>query len=434
MLDAYTRVAVHAHEKTNCLTEVMVPSARSWLTDGSINLASGPLAGVPISLKDTIDVGGYDSTTGISSYVTADRKGRPADGAHVRLLKDAGAIPYVKTNVPITMLSFEATNDVWGQSTNPYNERYTPGGSTGGEAALLALGGRVGIGSDVAGSVRVPAHFSGIYALRCSTGRWPKAGGTTPMLGQDGVPSVNSPMARTLDDLAYFTRAVVGMKPWVYDYTCHPLAWRDDMAARYADPERKLRVGVFRTDGVVDPSPACRRALEATEAALRAAGHTVVEVAPPDPYHALRLASILLCHDGLGTVMSPFRPGEFNDPGTAQMVRFMRLPGPLKFFYRLWVRYVRRDPIWAGLLDLWSHKSAFEVWSLNAQREAYRARWFQWWDEVDVDCLIAPPNATPAVPHGGMHDAFSSCGYTFLFNLVSSALLDPLCWKGANVL
>ncbi|KAF4125205.1 Asp-tRNAAsn/Glu-tRNAGln amidotransferase A subunit or related amidase [Geosmithia morbida] len=422
ILETYTKVAVKAHEKTNCVTEVMVPSAREWVADGSVNLR-GPLAGIPISLKDTINVGGYDSTTGMSRFVG---NAKPVDGSHVRLLKDAGAIPYVKTNIPITLLSFESTNDIWGRCTNPYNAAYSPGGSTGGEAALLAMGGRIGIGSDVAGSVRVPAHFSGVYSLRCSTGRWPKAGGTTPMQGQDGVPSVNSPMARTLDDLAYFTRSVVGMQPWKYDCTCHPLAWRADVEAEYADPARKLRVGVLRTDGVVDPSPACRRALDMAEVALRGAGHEIVDVSPPSPYEALRLASILLCHDGLRTVLSLLRPGEWNDPGTAQMVGYMRLPRPVRYLHYLWVKYVRGDAVWAGLLDSWSPKSAYEVWGLNARREAYRQEWSEWWDGVDVDFILTTPNATPAVPHGAMHDVVSSCGYTFLFNLVGLlSLLHP---------
>ena len=80
------------------------------------------------------------------------------DSALIRLLKDAGAVPFVKTNVPITLLSFESTNDVFGRTTNPHSKDYSPGGSTGGEAALLAYGGsRLGIGTDVAGSVRAPA-------------------------------------------------------------------------------------------------------------------------------------------------------------------------------------------------------------------------------------------------------------------------------------
>lgn len=297
-LRTYTKVALNAHARTNCLTEIMVADAEKWLTDGSINF-KGPLAGIPVSVKDTVDVAGYDSSVGVSINVG---NALPVDGATARLLKDAGAIPYVKTNVPITLLSFESSNDVWGQSTNPYNSKYTPGGSTGGEGALLALGGRIGIGSDVAGSVRCPAHFSGIYALKCSTGRWLKAGVHTSMPGQDGVPAVYSPMARTLNDLAYFTRAVIQMKPWTYDHSCHPLPWRSDVEQEYA--AKALRIGILRTDGVVDPSPACRRALELTEAALRKAGHEVVEIDPPSPYEGLCLASILLNSDGLETAMS----------------------------------------------------------------------------------------------------------------------------------
>jgi Asp-tRNA(Asn)/Glu-tRNA(Gln) amidotransferase A subunit family amidase len=122
----------------------MISSAENWTMDGSINL-KGPLAGIPISLKDSIVVGGYDTSVGYSSNV--GNMGEK-DGAMVRILKDAGAVPYVKTNLPITLLSFESTNDVWGRCTNPHNNKYSPGGSTGGEAALLAAGGgRIGIGS-----------------------------------------------------------------------------------------------------------------------------------------------------------------------------------------------------------------------------------------------------------------------------------------------
>lgn len=425
LLHTYGKVALKAHEKTNCVTEVMLTDAENWVKDGSINL-KGPLAGIPVSLKDTLDVGGYDSTVGVSRWANNPKV---MDGPHTRLLKDAGAVPYVKTNVPITLLSFESSNDVWGQTANPYNKKYTAGGSTGGEGALLALGGRIGVGSDVAGSVRCPAHFSGIYSLKCSTGRWPKSGASTSTPGNDGVPSVLSPMARTLNDLTYFTRSLIQMKPWKYCYTVHPLAWREEAEKEYAD-KKKLRIGVFRTDGVIDPSPACKRALETTEEALRRAGHEMVEINPPSPYRGLKLASILLNNDGTKTATSAMRWSEWNDLGVAQMVFYMNLPRPIKYLHYLWVRYVRRDPIWAGLLRQWHPKSGKETWDLLAQREAYRREWFDWWNSVDVDFLIAPPNATPAVPHGGMHDAVSSCGYTFLFNLVSShspyTKLDPI--------
>jgi amidase len=121
-------------------------------------------------------VKGYDACIGYSAWC---KKPAVQDGALVRCLKDAGAIPFVKTNVPDSLLSFESYNDVWGRTVNPHNNGYSPGGSSGGESALLAAGGSIiGVGSnskfhvltvgtDVAGSVRVPAHFCGIYTIKC---------------------------------------------------------------------------------------------------------------------------------------------------------------------------------------------------------------------------------------------------------------------------
>lgn len=414
ILRAYGKVAIEAQNKTNCVTEILFPEAEEW-AEKEINL-KGPLAGIPVSLKDSIAVKGFDTSVGYSCNT-----GKPwaDDGAMVKILKDAGAVPFVKTNLPTTLLSFESTNDVWGRCTNPHNNKYSPGGSTGGEAALLAFGGsRIGIGSDVAGSVRAPAHFSGCYSLRCSTGRWPKMGMNTSMPGQEGIPSVFSPMARTLNDLTYFTRSFIGMKPWKYDHTVHPLEWRDNVETEYKE-KKKFRVGVMRTDGVVAPSPACARALEQVSSALSSKGHEVFDITPPSPYEALVIASQLLNADGCRMFSSFFRTGEWNDPGAAQMKFYIELPRPIKYLYYLWVKYVRRDDIWAGLLRNWHEKSAFENWQLVSKREAFKSKWHAWWqEEAKMDFMITVPNATPALPHDGMKDAVSSCGYTFLFNLL----------------
>jgi Asp-tRNA(Asn)/Glu-tRNA(Gln) amidotransferase A subunit family amidase len=142
------------------------------------------------------------------------------DSALVCLLRDASAVPFVKTNVPITLLSFESYSDVFGRTTSPHRSTHSPGGSTGGEAALLAYGGsRLGIGTDVAGSVRVPAHYSGVYTIKASTGRFVKTGSASSMPGQEGVGPVYSPMTRTLEDLEMFWKAIISMKPWTYDPT-----------------------------------------------------------------------------------------------------------------------------------------------------------------------------------------------------------------------
>ena len=215
VLLVYSKKALDAHRKTNCLTEVMISEAQTLARECN---RAGPLAGVPISLKDTVGVAGFASCMGYSSpsRLVPFQK----DAAIVRLLRDAGAYPFVKTNVPTTLLSFESVSDVWGRTANPYSAKHSPGGSTGGEAALLALGGsRLGIGTDVAGSVRIPAHYSGIYTIKASTHRFPKSGNATSTVGQEGVAPVYSPMTRNLEDLETFWRAVVGMKPWDYDHS-----------------------------------------------------------------------------------------------------------------------------------------------------------------------------------------------------------------------
>ena len=213
ILLAYSKMTLDAHRKTNCLTEVMISEAEAFARACD---KAGPLAGMPVSLKDTVGVAGFASCIGFSE--TLWNAPFSKDAAIVRLLRDAGAYPFVKTNVPITLLSFESCSDVWGRTTNPYSSRHSPGGSTGGEAALLALGGsRLGIGTDVAGSVRIPAHYSGIYTIKASIHRFLKAGNASAMVGQEGIPPVYSPMTRTLEDLETFWRVVVGMKPWEYD-------------------------------------------------------------------------------------------------------------------------------------------------------------------------------------------------------------------------
>ncbi|KIM42466.1 hypothetical protein M413DRAFT_134551 [Hebeloma cylindrosporum] len=408
ILTAYGKKALRAHEVTNCLTEVMISAAMGWARESNTQC---PLAGIPVSLKDTVGVKDWDGCIGYTAWV-----GRPAqkDSALVRLLRDAGAVPFVKTNVPITLLSFESASDVFGRTINPHKQTHSPGGSTGGEAALLAYGGsRIGIGTDVAGSVRVPAHYSGVYTVKASIGRFLKMGSSTSMPGQEGVAPVYSPMARTLEDLEYFWKAIVSMEPWKYDHSCLPIPWRNiDLT------KKPLTWGVMWDDGVVLPSPACKRALDLVVDTLRKYGHEVVDINPPSPYEGLKLGSRLILADGGKTATAPMRAFESNDPGMVQAMRMFGLPSFLRKLYMLYVRYIKRDEVYAGLLDGWHAKPVVEFWPLVAKREEYKAQWWAFWQEKKLDFVLTVPNALPAVPHGGMKNGFSSCGYTFLFNLL----------------
>ncbi|RVD86816.1 uncharacterized protein DFL_005073 [Arthrobotrys flagrans] len=416
VLRAYGKKSILAHEATNCLTEVMIKEMEEYVEGKEF---TGPLAGVPISVKDTVGIKGFDYCIGYSSLVNKPAK---IDSPLTRLLKDAGCVPYVKTNVPITLLSFESTNDVFGRTSNPHNKAYSPGGSTGGESALLAYGGsRIGIGTDVAGSVRVPAHWAGVYTVRAATGRFMKSMNNTSMAGQEGVLAVYSPMARTNEDLIYFWRSYLAMKPWNYDHHTHPIPWREEEFE--AGRSGKLKYAVLRDDGVVTPAPACARALDSVVDVLRESGEEVVELDPkdvPSPYEGLKLASILLNNDGGKTYESFFTSYfEYNDAGVANMSTWFKMPWLFKKFYVWWVRYIQGDELWAGLVDThWREQTTVEQWKLVSHREDYRYRWHKMLNDLGIDVLLTVPNATPAVPEDGMATAVSSCGYTFLFNLL----------------
>lgn len=175
--------------------------------------------------------------------------------------------------------------------------------------------------------------------------------------------------------------------------------------------------------GVVPPTPAIERAVSTTVAALTAAGHTVSEITPPaaaDPFTGLNLASQLLNSDGCVTFNSHRHSFEPSDPGADQLTRIAKLPRFLRYLYSLYVQYIRRDPAWATLIRAFSPKSAADQWKLVAKREAFRATWHAWWDaeSQQYDFILCPANATPALPHRAMRDAVSSCGYTFLWNLL----------------
>lgn len=407
VLLAYSKRALAIQKECNPLTEILI--------DESIQLAkrvnkTGPLAGFPVSLKDTVAVTGYDASLG---YTKKCFQPITKDAPLVQLLKDAGALPYVKTNVPYTLLSFECYNDVWGTTENPHVKGFGPGGSTGGEACLLAAGGsRLGIGTDVAGSVRMPSHSSGSYAIKCSTTRFPEVGNITPTPGMDGIASVYSPMARTLPDLTFFLRTIIDMKPWEYDNTVAPIPWRD------VQLPKKLKIGVISNDGVVTPSPACARALGMTVDALKKQGHQVVEFNPPSPLRALRIGSQLLCSDGGEIPLREQAFGEHNDAGFGRVVFALRLPRILTKIYAWYLEHIRGDKVWATLVRDWNVKTATEAWDLIAERQAYMREFFEAWKEQGIDFLITVPNATPALPHKSLYDSISSCGYTFLFNVL----------------
>src|SRR2546422_1012873 len=161
---------------------------------------TGPLHGVPLTVKDTIDTQGLRTTSGtrIRAHHVPDR-----DATVVARLKAAGAIILGKTNTPEMAIPYETDNPVFGRTNNPHALGRTPGGSSGGEAAAIAAGlTPAGIGSDLSGSIRVPAHFCGIVGLKPTTGLVPMDGHTPSATGLLSLGACIGPMARTVADLS----------------------------------------------------------------------------------------------------------------------------------------------------------------------------------------------------------------------------------------
>lgn len=209
--EVFLKQALKAHAATNCISEFLPNnSATSHEKD------TRPLLGVPISIKDTCDYEGTDSTLGYSRNVN---KPVSSHAVIVQMLLDAGATIHTKTTVPTGLVSLETDSDLFGYCSNPYNPGFASGASTGGGAALLAYGGsKIEIGSDFGGSLRIPAHFNGLYTIKSSQGRFPARGMVPFAPGLQGISLITSPMAQTLEDLTEFCHRFVDLEPWT---RCH---------------------------------------------------------------------------------------------------------------------------------------------------------------------------------------------------------------------
>src|ERR1700678_2153538 len=183
-------------------------SAEAALSSSAKSNSIGPLHGVPISIKSSIDVEGLPSECG-----SALRKGNvPSEDAPlVKRLRAAGAIILGNTNVPEFLMAYETDNLLYGRTNNPWDLSRTPGGSSGGEAAAIAAGCSAGgVGSDGGGSIRIPAHYTGICGLKPTPGRIPSTGHYPASAGPFTQMGVVGPLARTVADLTALFKVLAG--------------------------------------------------------------------------------------------------------------------------------------------------------------------------------------------------------------------------------
>ncbi len=250
---------------------------------------NGPLHGVPFSIKDSIDVEGVRSTAG-----TLGRKKAAAahqDATLVARLRQAGAIPIAKTNLPDLLFAFESDNLIFGRTNNPYDLTRSPGGSSGGEAALLAAcGSPLGLGSDALGSVRVPAAFCGIASIKPTSGRLPRTGHVP--LASTWIEAVwqMGPMSRYVEDLTLAMQLLAA--PDGEDFTSPPVPLFD------APELRKLRVAFFTSNGFVQCERPIENAITRCARFLTRIGLAVEETRPPGVENAYELELALLGADG----------------------------------------------------------------------------------------------------------------------------------------
>ncbi len=232
----------------------------------------GPLHGLPATVKSCIATAGYKCEIG--SLLHEGDVPRE-DAVVVARLRAAGALILGTTNCPEFLMAYETANLLHGRTRNPWDLDRTPGGSSGGESAAIAAGlSAAGLGSDSGGSVRVPAHFTGICSLKPTPGRIPGRGHLPPCVGPFSTLGAIGPMARTMADVALIFRTLSGQDP--HDPVSPPIALREPNL----DELRTYTIGFFEDDGLVPVTPETRSAVNAAADALRSEGFRVEPFRP----------------------------------------------------------------------------------------------------------------------------------------------------------
>ncbi|KAJ5813140.1 Amidase [Penicillium robsamsonii] len=274
---AFAKRAAFAHQLTTCCTEIFFEAAFATARALDEHLAKtgspvGPLHGLPVSVKDSLRVKGVDTSVG---WVALTNKPSEVDGKETRALRRLGAVLYTKTNVPQSLMMSDSYNHVFGQCVNSLNRRLISGGSSGGESSLISSKGSIlGIGTDIGGSVRIPASLCGIYGLCPSVGRQPFDRQGMSSARQDLVRPVAGPMATSLETIEIYMKSLQKASAWEFDPEQVPLPWG---LRRPSTQGNHFKIGFVLDDGVVKVQPPIARAIREVVEALRAGGHEVFE-------------------------------------------------------------------------------------------------------------------------------------------------------------
>ncbi|GAB7355844.1 hypothetical protein MBLNU459_g6506t1 [Dothideomycetes sp. NU459] len=402
--NAFLRRAGLAQKVTNCVTELLPERALTRAKFLDEYLAKngepiGSLHGLPISVKEHVAMKDLNLNAGFISW--CDRTA-PADALILTLLWNAGAVFYVRTTQPQTLMHLETSSGIYGETVNPFNRKLTSGGSSGGEGALVGFRGScLGIGTDIGGSIRSPAANNGVFGLRPTSYRLPLTGLAATMLGQEHIVATIGPLSTSLSGIKLFMKTLIDQKPWLYEPSLNPIPWHNTrISSRLRSSSsgtKTLKIGIMRDDGVVKPHPPVLRAMDKLIASL--SSHSQIELVDFPPLRhadAWRIISSLYFADGAAEESAaidasgePWRP----------MSKFI----------------IKEN---ANVQAL----SVPEVWALTGEREAYRAAYAAHWNAVSgsvaagdlVDVLLCPvgPGAAPPL------DSARYWGYTSQWNLL----------------
>ena len=370
----------------------------------------GPLHGLPFSVKESLDVAGQASTLGVPSRRETVST---HDSAIVRMIREAGGVIVGRTNVSQLLLYHESRNPLFGQTANPWSLAHTPGGSSGGEAAALAAGmSALGVGTDIGGSIRVPAHFSGIAGLKPTLDRWTNLGANGAIAGQEVIRSQLGPMARSARDLTLLMQGLDPVRMSTLDPRVPPVP--------FGDPARidvsRLRVGYYGCDGLIPSSHAVARAVHSAAAALRGRGAQVFEWLPPDLEQAVYGYFAAMSADGGTTAWALVGDSE-PDIALRSLKTGVRLPDSAR-------RALARIAGLAGeqrfrrMLEAMGKKSVADLWRWTKTLRDYRVSLLAAMDAAGIDVLLCPAHATPALPHTCSRDFALAGSPSMLWNIV----------------
>jgi len=372
LLDAALERAARLNPRINAiiLQDAERARARARALDQTDRAEAGPLFGVPMTVKESFDYAGHPTTWG---YVARRDHRAESDALAVARLEAAGAVVFGKTNVPVALADWQSFNPVYGTTSNPWDLERTPGGSSGGGAAALAAGlTGLELGSDIGGSIRVPAHFCGVFGHKSTWGLCPMRGHSmTPPPG--GAPpdiSVIGPMARSAIDLRIVMNAIGQVDPLESGLR---MVLPQPRARRLAD----LRVAVWASQPGQPTSPEISAAVEATGRFCAAEGAHVSFTARPefDPTAAYHVYLKLLDAALSGRM-----------PEAALAHRRAGLP-------HLPADDMSADAIMLRCTDL-THR---DFLALADERMRMRRAWGRFFRDWDV--LLCPALATEALPH-----------------------------------